>query len=241
MARKKPSLDELVEQVTLAPGAEKKRLIGKATSQVLPGKPQKKIGRPTKYNPKIADEVLSRIAGGQTLPKITKELGVSVQNIYDWMDKDQNFLDQYNRARERQAKTLVDSLIEESEQLENDRALAVRTRADIVRWVAARFAPSQFGDVKRIELKGEVNHTHTHELAQEQKRRIAEAWLISQQDEPGTLIEGETVPDIEPGVQVIQDEQQREIPKRKRVTVKPKSPGAQDEQGRWVGRKDKEL
>ena len=34
---------------------------------------------------KIADEIVSRIADGQVLPTITKELKISLQNVYDWL------------------------------------------------------------------------------------------------------------------------------------------------------------
>lgn len=215
------ALDKLVEQAVAAPGRQRKRLIGKATSQVLPGKQKKKTGRPTLFNQKIADDIVSRIAGGQVLPTITKELKISLQNVYDWLDKHPKFLEQYNRAREQQAKTLVDSLLSESEDLQNDRALAVRVRSEIVKWVAARFAPSTFGDVRRVELKGEIKHTHVHDLAPEQRRRIAESWIMSQQDEnDGLLIEGQVVQDKpETGVQVVADEQNRVIPTRRKLAV----------------------
>ena len=115
------------------------------------------------------------------------------------------------------AKTLVEKLVDETSTLTNDQALAARVRADVIKWLAARYAPAEFGEVKRLELKGEVTHTHIHELPDHQKRKIAEAWLMSHaEDTPGITAET-TGPDLE-GVAVreICEEAQCIIPKRKR-------------------------
>jgi hypothetical protein len=129
---------------------------------------------------------------------------------------------------------MVDKLVTETETLVSENALAARVKSDVVKWVAGRFNPEEFSDLKRIELKGEVNHKHTHELAIEQKRRIAESWLISQeQDAPLPVITAETTgPDLPAlegvAVREICEGEQGERPKRKRSAPPAKTGKATD-------------
>lgn len=121
------TLDDLVEQAVKAPtGKERRNIAAKARKVVIQKQPKKQPqGRPTAFNQKIANGVLSRIASGETLTKIAASLNIPIQNIYNWMDNNQSFLECYRRSREQQARTLVDRLIEETEGLENDRAPAI--------------------------------------------------------------------------------------------------------------------
>jgi TusA-related sulfurtransferase len=182
---------------------------------------QKKM--PTvKYKKSYGQEICKRMESGETLKAIADDMNVNIATIYQWIEDDSNLLIAYNRAKSLMARTLVDKLIVETESLSNENALAARVRSDVVKWVASKFNPAEFSDLKRIELKGEVNHKHTHELAIEQKRRIAESWLISQeQDSALPAITAETTgPDLPAleGVAVheICEGEQGERPKRKR-------------------------
>jgi hypothetical protein len=147
----------------------------------------------------------------------------------EWLDQEKNFGEAYRRARKSMAVNLVDELINKTAELKSEDALAARVRSDVVKWVASKFNPESFSDLKRIELKGEVNHKHTHELAIEQKRRIAESWLISQeQDAPLPAITAETTgPDLPAlegvAVREIQEGEQGERPKRKRTAQPAKA------------------
>jgi hypothetical protein len=116
----------------------------------------------------------------------------------EWMQDHESYAKAYSDARKVMAVNLVDELINKTAELKSEDALAARVRSDVVKWVASKFNPEAFSDLKRIELKGEVNHKHTHELAIEQKRRIAESWLISQeQDSALPAITAETTgPDL---------------------------------------------
>jgi hypothetical protein len=233
-AKQNPTLDSLIEAAVAAPTAVDRRNIAARARKVAIQKPKRGRGQPTKFNPAVAAQILSRISNGETLPKIVESLSIPIQNIYNWMDKNPAFLESYQRSREQQAKTLVDRMLDETADLKNDQALAARVRSDVIKWVAARYAPSQFSDSKRIELKGEVRHLHTHELAPEQKRRIAESWLISQQEKDFPGIEVTTTgPDREPGV-IVQEEEPKELPRRKKPVVK--KPALEvDESGKWRG------
>ncbi len=136
------------------------------------------------------------------------------------------FSERYHSARSRMARTLLDSLLDEAKTVEPERALLLKTKAGIIQWAISRFNPKEFSDSKRIELQGQINHVHTHQLPDEQKRRIAEAWLMSKQmdDSPGIVSET-TGPDLV-GVSTV-DEPTRELPKRKKAAL-PKAKASDD-------------
>lgn len=195
---------------------------------------QKKM--PTvKYKKSLGIEICKRMESGEPLNSIADSMGINIATVYQWIEDDSNLLIAYNRSKSLMARTLVDKLVVDTANLRSEDALAARVRSDVVKWVAARFNPSEFSDIKRIELKGEVNHRHTHELAPEQKRRIAESWLVSQdQNEtlPAITVEttGPDLPALE-GVAVheICEVEQGERPKRKRsaqpVKASKRKPG----------------
>jgi hypothetical protein len=198
-----------------------------------------KQGAPTIYNEKVGNDICRRLSEGETLSSITKSLGIAQNNIYDWVAAHKSFAEKYESARKHQAISLVNELLDNSNQLESERALGMKVRADIIRWYAGRVNPELFGDVKRLELKGEVRHQHIHELPTEQKKRIAESWLLSQQDSPGISAET-TGPDIEVGVKVIEPNSAREVPAR-RVSTDTGAKRKPQRQQRKVSRKGKGL
>jgi transposase-like protein len=205
---------------------------------------KKKLGRPSRYTPKLGDQICQHIIEGKTLREVCREMDIAFYAVMDWLDKHQDFKEHYTRARKAQSVNLVDALMEETQDLGNDRALGVRVRADVVKWFASRMNPEMFADTKRIELSGEVHHKHSHELAHEQKQRIAEAWLLSQSDKADTpgITASTTGPAKEPalievdaldnaGVREICNDEQRVIPKRKR-TASPDKPAIKGKPGR---------
>lgn len=193
---------------------------------------QKKKGRPERYTKQIGDIIIKRISNGETLKSICQDMKIEFGAIMEWCDRHEEFGKGYRRARESMAVHLVEGMVENVAVLENDRALAARVQADVVRWVAQRFAPAQFSDSKRIELKGEITHTHIHDLPDHQKRKIAEAWLMSQQTDDSPGITSETTgPDLEAvAVREICEDEQGIVPKRKRTA--PALPGPKGEKGK---------
>jgi len=70
---------------------------------------KKRIGAPTTYNNHIASVICTRIAEGESLREIVKDVGMPDRStVYDWLLRHPVFADQYTRAREEQADTLAD-------------------------------------------------------------------------------------------------------------------------------------
>ena len=168
----KKSLDDLVEQAVHAPtGKERRSIAAKARSAMIP---KKGVGAPSKYTEKAAQTICRELANGKTVTRIAESLSITPDCIYGWLKKYPPFAESYQQAREGMARSLVDQLIDEAKETEPDKALLLKVRGSIIQWAVSRFNPKEFSDSRRIELKGEITHRHTHELALEQKRRIAE-------------------------------------------------------------------
>lgn len=113
----------------------------------------KKIGlREIEPTPEIIERVLSQIQEGISLRKICKEKGSpSRTTFYRWLEQDENLRGQYARARERQADTLADQILDVANE-EPDPARA-RVKMDAIKWLAGKMKPSTYGD--------RVDHTST--------------------------------------------------------------------------------
>lgn len=188
----------------------------------------KKLGAPEReYDEVIGLKVIESVGQGFSITKACKEHGICLDILYQWIDSDKNFAERYRRAKQGMAQALVDEMVESTKTLDNESALVGRVKAQVFQWVAARYSPSDFSDTRKIELSGEVHHKHSHELSQDQKKRIAEAWMLSQQeqDTPGISAEtsGPTLIDLEAEA-ISQEEPKPEPPPRRKPspTGKPK-------------------
>jgi orotate phosphoribosyltransferase-like protein len=51
------------------------------------------VGRPTKYLPKYADQVIELMRKGYSMPEVAYELNVVKSTLYEWMEKHKDFSD----------------------------------------------------------------------------------------------------------------------------------------------------
>ncbi len=76
----------------------------------------------------------------------------NISTIMDWLSKNETFSAQYARAREAQAETLADQIVDLVDE-EDDPAKA-RVRMDARKWFASKVAPKKYGDKIAQELSG---------------------------------------------------------------------------------------
>jgi len=131
---------------------------------------KKKMGRPTKYSPELAAEILTRIAEGESLRKITMEAGMpSHSSVYLWLLQSPEFSDKYVRAREEQAETLADEIVaiadEPPAEVTDDKGVSrtdsgwvtwQKNRVDARKWVAAKLKPKKYGE--RVTHAGDAEN-----------------------------------------------------------------------------------
>ena len=121
----------------------------------------KQKGRPTTYNENLAKIICLRISEGESLRQITRDENMPDRSIvYDWLLKYPNFTDQYARAREEQAETHADEIVDIADQLpyqitDKDGNIRIdsayvqwqRNRIDARKWVASKLKATKYGDV----------------------------------------------------------------------------------------------
>lgn len=126
------------------------------------------MSRPSDYSGDIAADVCARLASGESLVKICRDEGMpGLRTIYNWLGKSDEFRHMYARAREDQADTLADEILDIADEdpatvldagedggLRVDGALIQhqRLRVDARKWVASKLKPRKYGDSSAISL-----------------------------------------------------------------------------------------
>ena len=142
------------------------------------GEPQKKevpkMGRPSIYSDELANDICTRLGLGQSLRKICLDDDMpSLRSVMGWLTTKPDFLQQYTRAREIQAETQFDELIDIVDQppelsyitdkngelvevkFDSSYVAWMKLRVDTRKWTAARMAPKRYGEQKQAEEKSD--------------------------------------------------------------------------------------
>ena len=129
-----------------------------------------KTGRPSSYTEQMANLICIRLAEGESLNKICKDEGMPDKaTVFRWLASDASFCDKYARARELQAETQFDELIDIVDQppelsyvtgkdgelievkFDSSYVQWMKLRVDTRKWTAARMAPKKYGEQKQAE------------------------------------------------------------------------------------------
>ena len=137
------------------------------------------MGRPTKFNKKVADRICDLIAcsdmGIHRIYKKHNDLPHPA-TIMRWLNADISFREQYARAKEAQAEYMAEQIIEiaddgvndlmtiergeESYNVENKEFInRSRLRVDARKWIASKLMPKKFGDKVDLTTNGENINT----------------------------------------------------------------------------------
>lgn len=130
------------------------------------------MGRPTDYTQEIASSICERIADGESLRSICLiEDMPNKSTVFRWLTQHPDFRDQYAHAREAQADSLADEMLdiaddgsndwmERSEKKgggweENGEAIGrSRLRLDARKWIASKLKPKKYGEKITSEMSG---------------------------------------------------------------------------------------
>jgi len=136
-----------------------------AKKHVLP----KTTGRPTKFNQQTADLICMMLSEGMSLRQILKADTVGAlpaqSTVYEWLIRHPLFAEQYARAREEQADTNADEILDIADEMppeytdkEGRTSLDAtyinwqKNRIEARKWTAAKLRPKKYGD--RVALEG---------------------------------------------------------------------------------------
>ena len=118
-------------------------------------------GRPTDYGDEVVDLICSRLAVGESLNRICKDADMpAMSTVFGWLSKYPEFLEKYTRAREAQAETHADRIIEIADDADID-AHHKRIMVDARKWVASKLKPKRYGDKLDLDHSGNVGLTVT--------------------------------------------------------------------------------
>lgn len=127
------------------------------------------------YPKDIADQICEKIADGESLRTICEEEGMpSKTTVFRWLADDEQFRDQYARAREMQADAIFDDILsiaddgrndwmlrkygDDERYVENGEALRRSAlRIDARKWMAGKLRPKKYGDKLDVEHNGKVS------------------------------------------------------------------------------------
>jgi len=128
-------------------------------------KEETKMGRPSIYSDALAIKICTRLGLGESLRKICLDDDMpSMASVMTWLTTKADFLEQYTRAREIQAETQFDEMIDIVDQhpdlarvVDKDGALVevkfdssyvqwMKLRIDTRKWTAARMAPKKYNE-----------------------------------------------------------------------------------------------
>lgn len=124
-----------------------------------------RLGAPSIFTQKIADEIIERMIGGESLLRITKDKHMPhIATVLRWLNSDEveksDFCDNYARAKELQAEGFyhkMQDVIEEDIKFKSIAGAEVqrnRLRVDTYKWILGRMFPKKYGDFMRNEVSG---------------------------------------------------------------------------------------
>ena len=150
------------------------------------------MGAPTKYSQALADAICVRLSQGESLRSIVKDDDMPSQRVvYLWLQEKPDFLQQYTRAREEQADTLADEIVDIADErpevnelidkktgevlsidLSSSYIAWQKNRIEARKWTAMKLRPKKYGD--KLELGGDPNNPLKFEVKVEAEQGLAE-------------------------------------------------------------------
>lgn len=120
-------------------------------------------GRSNTFKPEIGAQICGLIASGKSLRKILKSVGMPLERtVYNWLRDIPEFAGQYAQAREAQADTYADAIVEIAD-TEKDAAKA-RNRIDARKWAAGKLRPKVYGDKVSLDHSGSIQTVPDEQL-----------------------------------------------------------------------------
>lgn len=171
-----------------------------ARQKVAKRKPAKSVGRPpAKFNQKTADKFCGFLAIGESMRTVCARPGMPARTtIFKWLRENEEFTNQYARAKEEAADALVEEILDIADDGTNDwmekfgkkgdslgwvvNGEAVqrsRVRIDARKFLAMKLKPKKYGDKLEVKSESNINGSVTHKLAElsdEELRKIAASY-----------------------------------------------------------------
>lgn len=119
-----------------------------------------KVGRPTKYSEKIADDICTRLVEGESIRQVCRDPSMpALSSVMLWLRKHPEFSEQYARSRVDQGHTIYGEICEVEEKVASGEMNPNQGRVliDSKKWRAARMEPRVYGDKVRVETDSVIS------------------------------------------------------------------------------------
>lgn len=157
----------------------------------------KRVGRPSSFSAEIAAYICARLMDGESLRSICLDQNMPDRaTVHRWLASNEAFRDQYARAREIQADTIVDETLDIADDATNDwmerrnddgqsigwqvngeHIQRSRLRIDQRKWMAGKLAPKKYGE--RVIHAGDAENPVSFVAVVPPKAETPTAWLNS--------------------------------------------------------------
>lgn len=139
-----------------------KRVLSSGEIEAIADRAERKRGQkprggpPQSYTPELAEQICKNIAEGESLRRICMKDGMpSRMTVLRWLERDhEGFVAKYARAREAQADTMDDFILDVANACTPETAQADRVKIGAYQWRAMKLAPKKYGDKQQVEHTG---------------------------------------------------------------------------------------
>ena len=116
---------------------------------------------PAKKNTKLIEEVLSRIAQGETLAALGRELDFHPQSWADWMRADEGLAIAYADARDTGHDVIADDVLQiiDSVPAQGEEIQRAKLRAEYRLKLLAKWNPKKYGDKQTVDVGNKEGET----------------------------------------------------------------------------------
>lgn len=109
-------------------------------------KTTRKPGRPSKYSKQLAAKICAQLAMGKSLRTVCKADDMPhMATVFRWIADNDEFCDQYARAKEESADALVEEMLDIADD-QNEHPQSRRVRIDTRKWISSKLKPKKYGD-----------------------------------------------------------------------------------------------
>jgi hypothetical protein len=113
------------------------------------------MARPSEYDDAKADFICEQLIEGKSLRSVCRDEGMPAQStICRWLASNETFRKQYAHARELQADTIFDEVLDIADEKADD-VNRSRLRVDARKWMAGKLRPKVYGD--KLDLNASVD------------------------------------------------------------------------------------
>lgn len=117
-------------------------------------------GQPSSFTQDKGDEICHHIIEGLSLRSICALPDMpTMKTILNWVDRHEEFLQQYTCARRMQADIKFDDLKDLAKTANADNVQCVKLQIDTAKWELSKTLPKKYGDKIDVGLSGKVDST----------------------------------------------------------------------------------